>query len=257
MNKEKVSVLMTVFNAENYLQHSIQSIKDQSYSNWELIIVDDCSTDKSTKILKKIKSKKIKVFFLKKKIGRTKALNYSLKKAKGKYLAVLDADDVSYKNRLQEQVNYLKKNKDIYLIGSWYLKIDKNNKVLEKVKTITDIEKIKQIMIYKNIFVHSSVMFNKKVLKSIGVYPTKFVYMQDYGFILKVMTKFKISLIPKILTKSRIIRSSMTFNISPKQINHEREIILFFTWLNFKKNIFTSYFWIIEYIKVSLKKIIF
>ena len=81
--------------------------------------------------------------------------------------------------------------------------------------------------------------------------------MQDYGFILKVMTKFKISLIPKILTKSRIIRSSMTFNISPKQINHEREIILFFTWLNFKKNIFTSYFWIIEYIKVSLKKIIF
>lgn len=151
----------------------------------------------------------------------------------------------------------MKKNKDIYLIGSWYLKIDKNNKVLEKVKTITDIEKIKQIMIYKNIFVHSSVMFNKKVLKSIGVYPTKFVYMQDYGFILKVMTKFKISLIPKILTKSRIIRSSMTFNISPKQINHEREIILFFTWLNFKKNIFTSYFWIIEYIKVSLKKIIF
>lgn len=63
MNKEKVSVLMTVFNAEKYLQHSIQSIKDQTYSNWELIIVDDCSTDESTKILKKIKSKKIKVFF--------------------------------------------------------------------------------------------------------------------------------------------------------------------------------------------------
>lgn len=72
MNKEKVSVLMTVFNAENYLQHSIQSIKDQSYSNWELIIVDDCSTDKSTKILKKIKSKKIKVFFLKKKNRKNK-----------------------------------------------------------------------------------------------------------------------------------------------------------------------------------------
>ena len=134
----------------------------------------------------------------------------------------------------------MKKNKDISLIGSWYLKIDQNNKILEKVETITDIKKIKQIMIYKNIFAHSSVMFNKKVLKSVGFYPTKFVYMQDYGFILKVMTKFKVSLIPKILIKSRIIRSSMTFNISPKQINHEREILLFFTSIIFNKLSLTS-----------------
>ena len=82
MKNSKVSVVMTVYNTERYLQSSINSILNQSFKKWELIVVDDFSTDNSRKILRKIKNKKIKIFLLKKHIGRTNALNYALKKLK-------------------------------------------------------------------------------------------------------------------------------------------------------------------------------
>ena len=107
--KNKVSILMTVYNAEKYLKQSIYSVINQTYKNWELIIVDDCSTDKSLSIIKRFKNKKFRIFPLKKKIGRTKALNFGLKKIKGNYVAILDADDISNKKRIETQINFFKK----------------------------------------------------------------------------------------------------------------------------------------------------
>ena len=127
---------MTVFNAEKYLKKSIGSIENQTYKNWELIIIDDKSSDQSTSIIKSFKNKKIKYFFLKKKLGRTKALNFGLKKCKGKYIAILDADDVAYSTRLKDQIIYLKKNEEISLLGSWGLKIDQKDKLLQKISSI-------------------------------------------------------------------------------------------------------------------------
>ena len=256
LNKDKVSVLMTVFNAENYLELSIKSILNQTYKNWELVIIDDKSSDKSKTIIKKFKSPKIKYFFLKKKLGRTKALNYGLKKCKGKYLAILDADDISFLSRLNEQIYYLKKNKNISLLGSWGIKIDKNNKFLEKITTTKKIDKIKQTMLFKNIFIHSSIIFQKKILNKVGDYPNKLVYMQDYGFILKVMKRYNIYILPKVLTKVRVVKTSMTFNVPGSQIIKEKKLLLKFTWINFKKKIFTIIFWILEYFKVIIKSYI-
>jgi len=82
MTKTKISVLMTVFNAENFLKSSIRSIIRQSFLQWELIIIDDCSKDNSLNIIKSFKNKKIKVYKLKRHLGRTKALNYGIKKCK-------------------------------------------------------------------------------------------------------------------------------------------------------------------------------
>ncbi len=81
MKKNRISVLMTVYNTEKYLNNAIKSVLKQTYKNFELIIVDDKSTDNSRKIIRKYKNKKIKKFFLKKHIGRPKSLNYALKKA--------------------------------------------------------------------------------------------------------------------------------------------------------------------------------
>ena len=244
---------MTVFNAEKYLKYSIQSILKQSYKNWELIIIDDCSTDNSLKVIKSFKNRKIRIFPLKKHIGRTNSLNYGLKKAKGKYLAILDADDISYKNRLLEQINYLKKYKNISLVGSWVEKINEKNEIFGEIKSTTNIEEIKQTMILKNLFVHSSVMFYRKILKKTGSYPSELIYMQDYGFILKVLKNHNINLIPKMLTKFRIIKSSMTHTVPQNQILDERKLLLKFTWVNFKKNFFTKILWAVEYIKILIK----
>jgi len=250
---DKVSVLMTVFNAEKYLELSIKSILNQTYKNWELIIIDDKSSDQSKKIIKKFKNNKIKYFFLKKKLGRTKALNFGLKKCKGKYLAILDADDISFPSRLKDQIYYLKKNKNISLLGTWGTWIDKNNKFLQKIITTKKIDDIKQIMLFKNIFIHSSIIFQKKILNKVGNYPNQLVYMQDYGFILNVMKKYNVYILPKVLTKARVVKTSMAFNIPGRQIIKERKLLLKFTWLNFKKKSFTKIFWILEYIKVTIK----
>ena len=88
MIKTKISVLMTVFNAENFLKSSVKSIINQSFLQWELIIIDDCSKDNSVSIIKSFKNKKIKVYKLNKHLGRTKALNYGINKCKGKYIAI-------------------------------------------------------------------------------------------------------------------------------------------------------------------------
>ena len=103
----KASVLMTVFNAEKYLEHSINSLLKQSYKKFELIIIDDKSNDNSKRIIQNFKNKKIKKYFLPKHIGRTPALNFGLKKCSGKYIAILDADDLSTKDRLLKQINFL------------------------------------------------------------------------------------------------------------------------------------------------------
>ena len=134
-NKNKVSILMTIYNHQNYLEQSIKSILKQSHKNWELIACENGSTDNSRNILKNFKDKRIKFFFFKKNIGRTKCLNYALKKASGKYIAILDSDDVAMTNRFAKQIDYIEK-KNFSLVGSWFSRIDSNGKIIQKLELI-------------------------------------------------------------------------------------------------------------------------
>jgi glycosyltransferase involved in cell wall biosynthesis len=256
IEKEKLSVLMTVYNAEKYLKYSVNSILKQTYKNWKLIIVDDGSTDRSINIIKNFKDKRIRLIKQKKHCGRTKSLNHGLKAIKSKYIAILDADDVSYKNRFNIQLNFLKKNKHIDVIGTWYEVIDGKGKILKIKKTTPNLKIVKRKMFYKNIFCHSSIMFRKKILKKVKNYPEKFIYMQDYAFILKAMKYYKITLIPKVLVKNRMIKSSMTFSVPQKQILKERLILFNYTMNNFRQNFITKVLWSLEYLKTLLKLVI-
>jgi len=163
---------MTVYNTERYLQSSINSILNQSFKKWELIIIDDCSTDKSKKILRKIKNKKVKIFFLKKNVGRIKALNFALKKAKGKYISILDSDDYSNKRRLYLQEKFLNENNKINLVGSRVSLIDKGSKKIGLFPKLKEIQNFHHIIAYKNIIPFSSVMFRRRHLKIIGGFST-------------------------------------------------------------------------------------
>tara|TARA_B100000989_G_scaffold287265_1_gene256735 strand:+ start:101 stop:397 length:297 start_codon:yes stop_codon:yes gene_type:complete len=97
MEKPKVSILMTVYNHQMYIRSSIKSILYQTFKDFELIIINNGSEDNSGNLIKKIKDKRIKFYNFKKNIGRTKALNYGLKKCVGKYIAINDSDDISKK----------------------------------------------------------------------------------------------------------------------------------------------------------------
>jgi glycosyltransferase involved in cell wall biosynthesis len=130
-----VSVIMPVYNAGSFLVPAIDSILNQTYQNFEFIIVDDASTDDSLTVIRKYQKQypnKIKLIALKKNRnhGGDRCVNEGLKYAKGKYIARMDADDIAHVTRLQKQVDFLESNTDIFLVGSIAYVIDKNGTII-------------------------------------------------------------------------------------------------------------------------------
>lgn len=119
-----VSVVMPVRNAGNFLMSAINSILNQTYKNLELIIVNDASTDETPKILSSFKDKRIKIFKNKKQLGVTKSANIAISKAKGKFIARMDADDISYQDRISKQIDFLLKNEKVVAVGGQCEMID-------------------------------------------------------------------------------------------------------------------------------------
>lgn len=242
--KPLVSVLMTIFNHQNFLNQSIKSVIDQKYQNWELIAIDNGSTDNSGKILKKKKDERIIKKFLKKDIGRTNCLNFGLKLCKGELVAILDSDDVMDKYRIYFQVNEFLKNKYLGIVASDYNFINSHGKKFFFPKECYDINRGLQekprIYLYRNIFAHSSIMFKKKLVKKIGGYPSEFLYGQDYALILKILNKYEGKILKKKLVNIRILhKSSEGMRIAKtNQANFEKVKILTWTLSNYKTTLF-------------------
>ncbi len=116
MKKDLVSIIIPVYNAEKYLSETIQTIKNQTYKNWEAIFVDDCSNDKSINVIKKAKKEdeRIKLLHNKKNCGAATSRNNGIDEAKGRYICFLDADDKWHQQKLKKQVNFMKQNKCIF-----------------------------------------------------------------------------------------------------------------------------------------------
>ena len=126
--KPLVSVIMNCHNGEKFLSHSLDSLNSQTYNNWELIFFDNCSTDKSKVIVKRNKNKKIRYFFSKKKLKLYDARNSAIMKAKGQYITFLDTDDAWHKEKLKNQINFLRINKKIKFLYSNFFIINNNIK---------------------------------------------------------------------------------------------------------------------------------
>ena len=110
MKKELISIIVPVYNAEKFIDDTIKSVLDQTYQNFELLLIDDCSTDNSVKLIKKYKDKRIKLF--KNKINSKAAIsrNKGIEKALGRYICFIDADDLWDKEKLEKQISFMKEN---------------------------------------------------------------------------------------------------------------------------------------------------
>ena len=202
MNKKsffKVSILMTFFNEEKFIQRSLKSLINQSFRNWEAIVIDDCSTDNSADIIKKFKDQRIKYFKLQQHKGRTSALNFGLQKCKGRFISILDADDFYFKNKLKKQIKLLKKDKEIKFLASWGKLIDSEGKKITIFKTPKNIEKIKKKLFTTNIIGHSSVIYDKNFAEKNNLIPYKYDYAVDYELTLKFLKITKVHVIPESL----------------------------------------------------------
>ena len=131
MNEIKVTVLMSVYNGEKYLSQSVESILNQTYENFEFVIIDDGSTDNSYSILKQYASQYSQIVLIKneKNLGLTKSLNLGLKIAKGKYIGRQDADDVSHPERLEREIEFLEDHLDHAAVGTFVKILDKDGNI--------------------------------------------------------------------------------------------------------------------------------
>ena len=189
---QKISIVLSVFNDQDNIVNAINSIIYQTYNNIELLVINDCSSDRTGEILNTFskKDKRIKVFNNTSNLGLTKSLNLLIEESTGDFIARQDSDDISMLNRLEEQISFINNNK---LSGCSTMSFIKNTtKIIHKKSTIIN---PKIVLNFKNPFVHGSYMINKKDLNSLGNYDERFYFAQDYKLIKDVFEqklKFKI-----------------------------------------------------------------
>ena len=234
--KKHISVLMTVYNAERYLKDSIESILLQTYKEFELIIIDDFSSDKSKRIIEKFEDKRLKFFPLERKLGRTKSLNFGLDKCRFDLIAIQDADDISHVDRLIKCQKKFSEDNSIGLIGTNFSFIDSDNQAKINIKNHFDkkLENLKFI----NTIPHTSIIFDRSKFYKKTIYDDSFVYAQDYHLILEYLKYSKILLMDEKLVKVRIHSNNMSNNNIYRKVRLQENIrLLDYSLKNFELSI--------------------
>lgn len=209
LNKN-VSVVMAVFNGEAYLREAIDSILNQTLNNFEFIIINDCSTDTSGDIIKTYDDKRIVFLQNNVNIGLAASLNKGIAAASGKYIARMDADDVSLPNRLAKQVDYLDKHENVVVLGTSAEFID----ILgEKICTYfpPTVDEIMRTVFPGSPFIHPSVIFRKAVFVEAGQYPAHMRYGGEDPILFGRMAKYgQIANLSEALIKYRLVPGAMS-----------------------------------------------
>lgn len=205
----KISVLISVYGYEKYISGTITSILNQTFNDFEFIIVDDgCKYDLKN-IVDSFNDKRIVYLKNYKNSGLTKSLITGLNYCKGKYIARMDAGNIALPERLEKQYSFLEKNPDYYLVGSSVRLIDENSEEICIKMAITDFETIKKTLPMYNCFYHSSIMFRNEGYS----YREKFIYSQDYDFyFLLLSNEKKLTNLSDVLLEERYLDTSITFN---------------------------------------------
>jgi glycosyltransferase involved in cell wall biosynthesis len=211
MTTPLVSVLLPVYNAQDYLKQSINSILGQTFTDFELIIVNDGSTDGSKAIIDSYSDPRI-IVINQANAGLPVSLNRAIVRAKGKYLARQDADDVSKPTRFEKQVTFLEEHPDYGLLGTWAQILEQDLIVDRQLKHPIENGELQIKLLFYNCFVHSSVMIRKDVLDVCGLYPEdpeKFP-PEDYDLWLRIAQTSKAANLPNALLEYREVPGSIS-----------------------------------------------
>ncbi len=212
MKKDLISVVMSAYNSEKFISGSITSILNQTYENWELIIINDASSDNTLKIINQFSENdsRIKVIDNGKNLGLTISLNIGIKNSSGEYIARLDSDDLAEPSRLEKEIDYLHADPDVGLVGSGAHLINSFGDKIGSMNVMSQPYFVNKFIINLNPFIHSSLMFRKKALDDVGSYRERFRYSQDYDLILRLSDRYKLSNIPLPLIRWRVSDGSVT-----------------------------------------------
>ena len=205
-----ISVLMPARNAQKYLPMAIESILNQTFSDFELIILDDASEDKTFQIAQTSRDKRILVKHFSKRQGLAKIRQAGVDLSRGKLIAFLDSDDISLPDRLKLQVKFFERHKDVSILGSWTELIDGDGKRLNEIwKHITYPEYIKAFFLFRNCLTQSTVMMRKECFRKYG-YRNDYWPAPDFDLWMRLSHEFKIANMPVVLSYYRVTDKNMT-----------------------------------------------
>jgi glycosyltransferase involved in cell wall biosynthesis len=207
MMKPKITVLMSVFNEQTYLRAAIESILNQTFSDFEFLIIDDGSIEPIGDLVSDYRDGRIRSF-RQENMGLAKSLNTGLGLARGDYVARMDADDVCSTDRLELQIKEMEAHSQIDLLGSFFDIIDEKGKLLETKELIIDpIYRLWKLQFHNN-YGHGTVMLNKQSVLKNGMYDETFLYAQDYDFWSRLSGKKNTGIIPEVLYHYRMVEQS-------------------------------------------------
>jgi len=215
------SIVMCVYNTEKYLRQAVESVLNQTLSDFEFLILDDASTDNSYEILKKYEKKdnRIKLYRNEQNSGFTKSLNKIISHAKTEYILKMDSDDISHPQRAGKMYSILEKEPDIALVSHGYEKIDENGKAIGKQVGIEAPEIIREGLLGVS-GLGGAFMFRRSAYIEVGGVDERYRYAQDYDFELKLSERWKVYSVPETLYQHRVHENA----ISQKNIAERKEL---------------------------------
>lgn len=240
---KNISILLPVFNCGLYVKSAIQSIINNSYKNYEVIVVNDGSTDNTLGLINQFNDTRIKIYN-KENSGLVETLNYGLKKCNYPIIMRMDGDDIIHHKKIETQLNYFLRNESI-LVGTQGFTIDLNEKKTGKIDLpLTHDKIIKSLLKLSSGLIHPSIMFYKDALLKIGGYNQNFNHAEDYEMYLRLSKIGKISNIEDKLIYLRKHDTNVSLVYSEDQIKNSiisREIYLKSNTLLISKKIYDEY----------------
>lgn len=211
-----VSVVMAVRDGERFLREAIESVLTQTYAAFELIIIDDASTDRTRAIIESYGDRRIRLLVNEEPQGLSRSLNRGIREARGRFIARLDADDVAEPERLALQLAFLDRRPEFALVGSWYTIIDEHGRETGRRCVPGDHHEIRWMLGFCNAFAHSAVMIRKAALDVVGLYDESLVYAMDYDLWLRIAARMRVGNYERFLLRWRMNPRSLTARLSDR-----------------------------------------
>jgi glycosyltransferase involved in cell wall biosynthesis len=201
----EISVLMPVYNASRFLNAAIESILQQTFTEFEFIIIDDCSTDDSVDIIRSYNDERIRLYHNSKNCGISATLNKGIELANAKWIARMDSDDISYKDRLQKQYDFILQHPDGDLFSCWVNVVDQHRNFVRH-------DLFESRFYYYNLYFicwiyHPTVIYSKKAVIDVGMYTMP--YSEDFELFWQLTRKYKLYNQPEVLMDYRVTDQSL------------------------------------------------
>jgi glycosyltransferase involved in cell wall biosynthesis len=211
-----VSVIMPVYNCAQYVDEAIESVVNQTYTNMEIFIIDDCSTDGTREMVESWAKldNRIKPIYKSANSGYVDSLNMAIGLSNGEYIARMDGDDISLLARIDRQVMFMRENTDIDVLGTGYQILGTTKCLISQ----SDQNKLKIGLLFANQLAHPTILAKSEVLKN-NLYDEAFLPAEDYELWVRLSAKYKLAVLPEILLKYRIHSNNSSKNVSISNLN--------------------------------------